>query len=91
MSRVTTFAAIGVVIIVAVYSRELTMTLLGPGSMMWNLVADVQFGSINGEEWARDMFQAVFVWVPWLLVGAAILGGAYREFTRTNVTQRRVR
>lgn len=89
MSRITTFVAIGIVVVVAIYSRRLAIDLLGPGSTMWILVADVQFAGINGEDWAMRVYEAVAVWVPWLLVAAAILGGLFREFAQTNVTRAR--
>lgn len=87
MSRAATFAAVAIVIVVAIYSRRMAMQILGPGSQMWLMVADVQFGSINGEEWARQIYHAVVVWVPWLLIGGAIMGALYREFRRANITQ----
>lgn len=91
MSRAGTFVAIGLVVIVAVYSRRMAIELLGPGSMMWGLVANVQYGTINGEEWATQIYEAVTVWVPWFIVAAAIAGGFFREFRRENVTAGRVR
>jgi len=91
MSRVDTFIGIGVVILAAVFSRRLAFELLSPGAPLFKLVAGIQYGSIDGEAWAREMYVNVAVWVPWLLVGGAIIVGAYREFVRQNVTQRSAR
>jgi len=91
MSRILTFVAIGIVVTVAIFSRRLSIQLLGPNSQMWAMVAEISFGSISGEAWAQRMYEAVTVWVPWFLISAAVLGGLYREFARTNITRGRGR
>jgi hypothetical protein len=91
MSRAGTFVALGIIIIAAVYSRQLAMEIIGPGSLMWSLVVDIQYAGINGEEWAEEMYVNITVWVPWLIVGAGIAGAVFREFRRQNVTTARVR
>jgi hypothetical protein len=91
MGRVETFVAIGIVIIVAIYARRMAIDIIGPGTPMWDLVAHIQWAGIDGDKWAQDVYEAVTVWVPWLLVAAAILAGLYREFLRQNVTVRRGR
>jgi hypothetical protein len=87
MGRITNFVAVGVVIIVAVYARRFMIDLLGPGSALWKLVADIQYAGIDGDVWAQSMYEAAAVWVPWLIVGGSIVGALYWEFARTNVTQ----
>lgn len=87
MSRISTFVAIGLVIIVAVYMRRFAIDIIGPGTPLWELAAASSIGSTGGEEWAEDVYIAATVYVPWLLVGAALLGGLYREFVAANVTQ----
>jgi len=87
MSRITTFVFIGIVIIVAVYMRRFAIDIIGPGTGLYQLAASSSIGGTGGEEWAEDIYVAATVWVPWLLIGGAILGGLYREFLRANVTQ----
>jgi hypothetical protein len=87
MSRITTFVAIGIVIVVAVYMRRFAIDIIGPGTPLYELAAASTIGGTGGEAWAQDIYEAATVWVPWLLVAAALLGGLYTEFTRTNVTQ----
>jgi hypothetical protein len=87
MSRITTFVAIGIVIVVAVYMRRFAIDVIGPGTPLYELAAASTIGDTGGEAWAQDIYEAATVWVPWLLVGAALLGGLYREFVRANVTQ----
>jgi len=91
MGRVETFIGIGLVIIVAVYGRRVAIDIIGPGTPMWQLVADIQWAGIDGDVWAKDVYEAVTVWVPWLLVGCAIVAGLYREFLAQNVTVARGR
>jgi hypothetical protein len=79
------------VVAVAIFARRLAIDLLAPGAPLYVLVADIQFGSIDGAQWAEEVYVAVAVYVPWLLVGGSIIVGAYREFLRQNVTQVRAR
>jgi len=89
MSRILTFVAIGIVVAVAIYARQLGIRLLGPGSEMWIMVVNTDFPGIDGEQWATRMYEAVTVWFPWFCISAAVLGGLFREFLQTNVTSRR--
>lgn len=86
MTRIATFAFIGIVIVVAVYSRRLAVEILGPGSVMFSLAADATM--FGGEQLAKDIYKSVVVWVPWFMVVGAILGGLYREFWQSQVTRR---
>lgn len=91
MGRVETFLAIGVVIVVAVYSRRLAVDLLGPGTPLFELAASVQWAGIDGRQWALEMYENATVWVPWLIVATAILAGLYKEFLAQNVTRAQVK
>jgi len=91
MSRVETFVGIGIVVAVAIFARQMAIELLSPGAPLYLLVEGIQYGTINGTEWAKDIYVAAAVYVPWLIVGGALLIGAYREFLGQNVTQRRAR
>lgn len=89
MSRVTTFVAIGITILVAVYMRRFAIDIIGPGTPLWQLAASSSIGDTGGEQWAESIYVAATVWVPWLLVGGSLLGGLYAEFLRANVTRGR--
>lgn len=86
MSRAWTFVAAGLIILVTIWMQRVSIEILGPGSMMWEMVADVQFGTIDGEQWAKQMYEAITVWFMWLIRGAVIAGALYKEFARENVT-----
>jgi len=87
MSRITTFVAIGIVIVVAVYMRRFAVDVIGPGTPLYELAAASTIGDTGGEAWAQDIYEAATVWVPWLCVVGVIAAAAYREFTRQRVTQ----
>lgn len=89
MSRVISFVAVGVVTVVAVYVRRLAVDVIGPGTFLFELAASSTIGGAGGEAWATTMYETVTVWVPWLLVAAALLGAVFAEFRRANVTQTR--
>ena len=86
MSRVETFVGIGVVILVAIFARRMAVDLIGPGTPLFQLAANAQFGDAGGQEWAMQLYENAAVWVPWILVATAVVAGLYREFTRQNVT-----
>jgi hypothetical protein len=89
MSRVISFIAIGIVATVAVYVRRLAIDVIGPGTFLFELAASSSIGGVGGEAWATSIYEAVAVWVPWLMVAAAVAGALYSEFRRTNVTAQR--
>jgi hypothetical protein len=91
MGRVETFIGIGIAVAVAIFARRLAIDLLSPGAPLFLLVENVQYAGIDGDQWAREVYEMVAVYVPWLLVGGSIVIGAYREFLGQNVTQRRAR
>jgi hypothetical protein len=90
MSRVRTFIGIGLAIMMAVFARRLAFELLAPGAPLYLLIEHVTW-PVDGDQWAREAYVTVSVWVPWLLVGGSLIIGAYREVTRQNVTQVRAR
>jgi hypothetical protein len=85
MSRVGTFLAVGMVLVVSIYMQDVARIIMGPGSALWELLQPVTW-PVDGDAWAREMYINVSVWVPWIIRVAAIAGGIYREFTAQNVT-----
>jgi hypothetical protein len=85
MSRISNLVAIGIVTIVAVYSRRLAVEVIGPGTKLYQMGSSGAFGS---PELAARYFEAATVWVPWLCVIGVITAALYREFRRQRVTQR---
>ena len=90
MSRAFNFVAVGVLIVLTVWAQRVSVELLGPTSMLWNMVADVNSFGIDGEQWAEDLYIAITVWVMWIIRGAAVVGLLVKEFSRENVTRARV-
>lgn len=79
MVRISSIVAVGVSIIIAVYARRLSVQVLGPGSMLRGLVDGVTYGSIDGSQWAAEMYVNITVWVPWIVVGGTVLAVFYVE------------
>lgn len=88
MSRAGTIVAVGLILIVTIWMQRFAMELLGPSSMLWNLIADVTW-PVDGDQWAEQMYVAISVWFMWLIRIGAIVGGFVREFRRENVTAAR--
>jgi hypothetical protein len=91
MVRVQSFVAVGIAAAVAVFVRQLAMQMMGPGSQFYQSTSSIQFGSLSGAAWSASIYEAVAVWVPWIIVGGAIIIAAYQEVTRQRVTVRRGR
>lgn len=89
MSRAFTFVTIGLVLLVTIYVQDLAMEMFGPGSGLYEMVAEVDY-LLDGEAWAERMYVAVTVWFMWIIRIGAIVAGLYREFRRENVTSARV-
>jgi hypothetical protein len=90
MSRVSTFVAVGVIIILTIYMQQAAQQLIGPGTPLWNLIADITW-PVDGDVWAEEMYVAISVWFMWIIRVAAIVGGIYREFVKQNVTAQAAR
>ena len=88
MTRVYRFTSAGIIILLPIYAQMLSMELMGPGSMLWGLVENIQLGTLNGEEWAERMYTNITVWFMWLIRAAVIGYLIYAEFMRQNVTRR---
>lgn len=89
MSRAFTFVSIGLILIATIYLQDLAMTMFGPGSGLYEMVADVNY-LLDGQQWADRMYVAVTVWFMWIIRIGAIVAGLYREFRQQNVTAARV-
>lgn len=88
MSRAGTIVAVGLIILVTIWMQRFSHELLGPSSMLWGLIADVEW-PVDGDVWAEQMFVAINVYFMWLIRIGAIVGGFVREFRRENVTAAR--
>lgn len=87
MTRIYRFTAGGTIILLTIYMQMVSMEIMGPGSMLWGLVENIQYGTINGEQWAERMYTNITVWFMWLIRAAVIGYLIYAEFTRENVTK----
>lgn len=90
MSRVYTFLAVAMVIVVSIYVQDLAIQLLGPGTQMWENIASITW-PVDGDVWAEEMYTAITVWFIWIIRVGAVAGGIYREFLQQNVTAARAR
>ncbi|UIP01697.1 hypothetical protein Hbl1158_16980 (plasmid) [Halobaculum sp. CBA1158] len=88
MSRIRTFAAIGVILLVTLYAQQLLIDVIGPTSNLYQMVEGVTW-PVNGEEWAAEMYEAITVWFMWVIRVGVIVIGLYNEFVRQNVTTQR--
>jgi len=89
MSRVRTFVAIGLILLVSIYAQRLLIDLIGPGSNLYLGIADVTW-PVDGDVWADQMYEAITVWFIWIIRVGAIAIGLYNEFVRQNVTSAQV-
>jgi len=87
MSRLNTFVAVGVILVLSIYAQRLAVDLLGPTSTFWQMIADITW-PVDGDQWAQQMYVAISVWFIWIIRVGAIVIALYREFTRQNVTRR---
>jgi len=92
MPRLENYVAIGVLVVVAIFSRRIALQIMGPGTAIWDMAVDASLMSTGDEsnaEWARTMFNAVTTWVPWLAVAGSVVVTAYQEFSDQRVTRAR--
>jgi len=87
MSRVGTFAVVGVVLIVTIYAQDMAIRLLGPDSTLWLGIADVTW-PVDGDVWAERLYVGITVWFIWIIRVGVIAIAIYREFLTQNVTRR---